>query len=259
MNKRLLLITTVAILAILVASIGAYLLFVMIGPGVPICRGHTYVFVVFPLFRYEELNIPYIGLRKLGTNLIVMCPGSSRETVIGIDKKNMIHRVRCVNSTKLPSTADAYVLVGGPGLTCILLSYLSSRGLIEMNNETMQLLAACRVIAREFNINYSRYYSVVAEISREISVLSRENKVIAAICVAPTLLCIGGAVHGGEITMADVRPLVSFVRHECGATVLSTPIVVRGNIITVRGPEETALYRLTLMLAILCRSKVQKK
>ncbi len=249
-----------AILAVLIASIGAYLLYVMLGPGIPVCKGHTYVFVLFPLFRYEEFSVPYSALKKLGASIEVLCPGSAKGTVLGIDERNRLHLVKCKNVVSLPVNADTYILVGGPGLTCILLNYLVHKEYIANSSDVRVLLKACDDIAHAFNLNYSKYYTYIDSISSQISQLAQNrSKIIVAICVAPTLLCLSNVLHGGNITMAPVEPLVKFVENRCGVRVESSkPLVVRDNIVTVRGPEESALNRLILQLVIYCKFGVKR-
>jgi len=239
---------------VLILSIGAYLLYVMLGPGVPLCKKSKYVFVVFPAFRYEEFEIPYSALKKLGAKVYIICPGSSG-TVVGIDKRGRIHEITCNSTLTLPPDANAYVLVGGPGLMCILLTYLMHSGNITVNSNVTELLGFCQVLSRQFKLNYSAYYNIVLNVSRQIAKLARENKTIAAICVAPVLLCLGHVIHNCSITMAKIEPLVKYVEETCNVKVeVSKSLVVWRNIVTVVGPEETALSNLALRLAMLCRS-----
>jgi len=72
------------------------------------------------------------------------------------------------------------------------------------------------------------------------------NKLIAAICIAPTLLAKAGVIEGKKVTVYYSRDAVNIIQNVGKATFVNEPVVVDGKIITANGPESARLFGQTL-------------
>ncbi|MFH1682548.1 MAG: DJ-1/PfpI family protein [Candidatus Woesearchaeota archaeon] len=64
----------------------------------------------------------------------------------------------------------------------------------------------------------------------------KENKLLAAICIAPTILAYAGVLKGKQATVWNGDGQQSKVLEKNGATYVNKPVVVDGKIITANGP-----------------------
>lgn len=82
-------------------------------------------------------------------------------------------------------------------------------------------------------------YQNNSEAHRIIQDAKRENKFLAAICIAPTILAYAGALEGKKATVwstpFEKRPIK--ILEENGAEYVSENVVTDGKIITANGPE----------------------
>ncbi len=63
------------------------------------------------------------------------------------------------------------------------------------------------------------------------------NKLLAAICIAPTILAKAGALRGKKATVWNGDTTQGPLLESCGAEYLNEPVVIDENLITANGPE----------------------
>ena len=69
-----------------------------------------------------------------------------------------------------------------------------------------------------------------------------EEKVLAAICWAPTILALAGVLDGKKATVKDSDGTQRKILEDNGATYISQPVVIDGKIITADGPESAEKF-----------------
>jgi len=74
-----------------------------------------------------------------------------------------------------------------------------------------------------------------------------QNKVVAAICIAPATLANAGLLKGKKVTS---DPEVKNILASQGAVISDAPVVLDGNIITGRGPDASKLFGETIVQAL---------
>ncbi len=69
-----------------------------------------------------------------------------------------------------------------------------------------------------------------------------QEKVLAAICIAPTILAYAGVLDGKKATVWNGDQRTSNILEQQGATYQNEHVVVDGNIVTADGPEAAAAF-----------------
>ena len=75
------------------------------------------------------------------------------------------------------------------------------------------------------------------EINNLIQKTKSENKLLAAICIAPTILAKAGALRGKKATVWNGDTKQGPLLESCGAEYFNNEVVIDENIITANGPE----------------------
>lgn len=78
-----------------------------------------------------------------------------------------------------------------------------------------------------------KYDSVIALLKS----FKDEGKVVAAICIAPTILALAGVLDGKKATVWNKDEMQEKILHKYGAEFLDEPVVVDGNVVTGNGPD----------------------
>ncbi len=193
-------------------------------------RGNVLI-IVYPYFRWEEYYAVVTSLEKNGYNVYTLCMSSERY-VIGIDEKFGRHIINCdingknINMTKIVNNFIGVVYIGGPGLYCILDVYGNKLGILKLKRFCIDML-------NDYVREVKHYVLLGSKIARE---MYYKGKIVAAICVAPTILAISGILRNKPFTMYKCNVTITLVKHYNCTNLVNTPVVVSGRVITGSGP-----------------------
>jgi len=188
--------------------------------------------VLYPYFRWEEYYEVFKILSENGYHIDVLCMKNGSR-IVGIDTRGGLHYVNCkfnvgnVDLFKIVRNHNATVFIGGPGLYCILDIYASKIGLVKLDYGCLKMLGKYA----NFALKYLNYGVKVAKIAYS------SGKIVAAICVAPTILAIAGLLHNRQFTLYRCDVTLRLVKYYNSTNVLDRPVVISGRVITGRGPS----------------------
>lgn len=214
------------------------------------CRGRKVIIVLLPGFRWREFHVTYNMLKNKGAETIIACP---EPYVYGVrEGYSAPIPVHC-NITLSPSLdGDALIIIGGPGEYCALLYYLYRNSEIANTSNIVKLIHECSVFLKALHSDISKSISYVNAVVDLVRKFYTNNRIIGAICVAPTFLAIAGILHETKITMYNAPILVKYVSEHGGIVELSKSVVISGNIVTANGPEASQYFAKALVEKI-CR------
>ena len=196
--------------------------------------------IVYPYFRWEEYHAVYTALRDAGYRPYVLCMTNST-TIAGVDEENHIHRVIC--DLHIPLTEIDYdryiaaVFIGGPGLYCILDYEAHDLGLVSLDNWCIKLLGG-------YLRSSKRLLAYGVEIAKS---MYERGRIVAAICVAPVILCMAHVIDGREFTMFRCTVTNRLVVHYGCTRLVNKPVVVSGRLVTGSGPQAAEAFAETLV------------
>jgi protease I len=78
----------------------------------------------------------------------------------------------------------------------------------------------------------------------------KKNKLLAAICIAPTILASAGVLKGKNATVWNADGNQSAVLENAGATYVRKPVVVDGKLITADGPQSAKAFGKEIVKAL---------
>ncbi|NPA69664.1 MAG: hypothetical protein GXO26_02565 [Crenarchaeota archaeon] len=205
----------------------------------PGTRGNVLV-ILYPYFRWEEYYSVFKVLKEHGFNIIVLCM-TYRDNIVGVDLKGRTHIVNC--NIHFPigklnySNYKAVVFVGGPGLYCVLDYHAHELGLYKLDTW-------CRDMLKNYLENSETFLKVGIEIARKMYM---SGHVVAAICVAPVILCMSGLLKDRPFTMYRCDVTLRLVRYYGCTDLSNSPVVKIGKIVTGCGPEAAQEFAETIL------------
>ncbi len=205
-------------------------------------RGNVLV-ILYPYFRWEEYYSVFKVLKEHGFNIVVLCM-TDKDNIVGVDLKGRTHIVKC--SIHIPlgelnySEYRAAVFIGGPGLYCVLDYHAYKLGLYKLDSW-------CEKILGDY-IKKSEYFlKIGVEIARK---MYASGHIVAAICVAPVILCMANVLRSRPFTMFRCDVTLRLVRYYECTDLSNSPVVKTGNIITACGPEAAQDFAETVLRAL---------
>ncbi|NPB01065.1 MAG: hypothetical protein GXO10_06785 [Crenarchaeota archaeon] len=202
-------------------------------------RGKVLV-VLYPYFRWEEYSAVSNTLMNNGFRIDVLCM-TSRDTIPGLDLEGKVHIVKCTLHLPL-RTIDyskylAVVFIGGPGLYCVLEYHAHELGLHGIDQWCVKMLG-----------DYLKESDKVLDEGVKIArIMYKNGRIVAAICVAPVILCMAHLLQNRPFTMFTCDVTIRLVRYY-GCTELSrSPVVRSGEIVTACGPQAAQSFARTVL------------
>jgi protease I len=93
----------------------------------------------------------------------------------------------------------------------------------------------------------ARVYQLDKEAHRLAQEAIVQNKILAAICIAPTILAYAGVLAKKRATVWNSDNKQAFLLQQYGATYSNKPVLVDGNIITANGPPAAEQFAMEIL------------